>query len=96
MNPGVLSNEAYGVRPPPKTSPGFEGEYGHAPAAAGCRPHWTQPARALLQVGNMTQDLIWEEYTLPVDLQTLQKGNSSGNLQPIPVVALVSAAAPEA
>jgi beta-lactamase class C len=56
----------------------------------------TTPARkGYLKVGDMTQDLIWEEYALPVDLQALQKGDSAAlTYNPVPVVAQVPPSPP--
>ncbi|HTA37654.1 MAG TPA: class C beta-lactamase [Candidatus Acidoferrales bacterium] len=87
---GVLGREAYGVR----TTAGDLVRY----LEANMRMLDLDPnvQRAILethtgyyQVGGMTQDLIWEQYAYPADLETLLAGNSAKILfDPNPVVRL--------
>ena len=43
--------------------------------------------KGYFKVGKMTQDLVWEEYQMPVNLQTLEEGNSNSIvLNPTPVI----------
>ena len=96
VNPGVLSNEAYGVKTTAQDLARFlKANMGMLQLGSRLQTALDNTRKGYFKVGNMTQDLIWEEYTLPVDLQTLQKGNSSAVIyNPIPVVALVPPAAP--
>ena len=78
VNPGVLANEAYGV----KTSVRDLIHFAELNTALG-KPQ-TQIQRAIeqthtgyFQVGPMTQDLIWEQYPYPVELKSLLVGNSN-------------------
>ena len=78
VNPGVLANEAYGV----KTSVRDLIHFAELNTALG-KPQ-TQIQRAIeqthtgyFQVGPMTQDLIWEQYPYPVTLKNLLRGNSN-------------------
>ncbi|MGO7522690.1 class C beta-lactamase, partial [Rhizobium brockwellii] len=45
-------------------------------------------------VGAMTQDLIWEQYSYPATLTTLMDNNSSAMLKTIPVKQLTPAMEP--
>lgn len=77
LAPGVLAAEAYGVR----TTAGDLLRF--VEANLGTLPLEDRLQRAILathtsyyQVGPMTQDLIWEQYALPVPLADLLSGNS--------------------
>lgn len=78
LNPGVLADEAYGV----KTSARDLLHFTQLSMAPGTLP---APLRQALddtrvgyfQVGPMTQDLIWEQYPTPVSLDSLLTGNSN-------------------
>lgn len=78
VNPGVLANEAYGV----KTSVRDLIHFAELNIETG-KPQ-TQTQRAIaqthtgyFQVGPMTQDMIWEQYPYPVTLSNLLTGNSN-------------------
>ena len=78
VNPGVLANEAYGV----KTSVHDLIHFAELNIGLGNPQPKTQRAIAqthtgYFQIGPMTQDLIWEQYPYPVTLKNLLTGNSN-------------------
>jgi beta-lactamase class C len=77
MAEAVLSAEAYGV----KTTAGdmvrfLEANMGLAKLDANLQSAITQTHTGYFRAGEMTQDLIWEQYPYPVELKTLLAGNS--------------------
>ena len=77
MAEAVLSAEAYGV----KTTAGdlihfVEANMNPVGLDAKLQSAITQTHTGYFKVGEMTQDLIWEQYSYPVRLQTLLAGNS--------------------
>ena len=96
VNPGMLSNEAYGVKTTAQDLTRFlKANMGMLQLGSTLQTALDNTRKGYFKVGDMTQDLIWEEYALPVDLQVLQKGNSGALIyNPTPVVALVPPAAP--
>ncbi|MBC9249922.1 class C beta-lactamase [Pseudomonas alcaligenes] len=78
LNPGVLADEAYGVKTSARDLLHFvEAQLGHTEL----QPQLAQALRATrtgyFTLGAMTQDLIWEQYRYPVALEALLQGNSS-------------------
>ncbi|GFM82699.1 beta-lactamase [Pseudomonas cichorii] len=78
LNPGVLAAEAYGM----KSGSGDLLRFIEANMGTVQKPPALQRALADTRIGYfesgaMTQDLIWEQYTLPVRLETLLEGNSN-------------------
>ena len=78
MAPGVLASEAYGVR----TTAGDLLRFVEANMAlVSIEPRLQQALTAThtgyYRLGAMTQDLIWEQYAYPVDLDNLRTGNSA-------------------
>lgn len=78
MTPGVLASEAYGIR----TTVGdmlrfIEANLNPASTDAELQGAITATHTGYYRLGSMTQDLIWEQYRYPVDLQDLLTGNSS-------------------
>jgi beta-lactamase class C len=78
MSPGVLAQEAYGVRTTARDMAHFVAE-NISPASLG-----KELQRAIVDthigyfiVGPMTQDLIWEQYPFPTTLNALLLGNSA-------------------
>jgi beta-lactamase class C len=75
---GVLGDQAYGMKSSSKDLLRFveinidPGQVDGVLARATMATH-----TGYFTVGEMTQDLIWEQYPYPVDLETLQEGNSS-------------------
>lgn len=77
VNPGVLADEAYGV----KTSSRDLLHFAELNIGLGNRSSIVKRAildthTAYFQIGPMTQDLIWEQYPYPVTLNTLLTGNA--------------------
>jgi len=88
MTLGPLANEAYGIRITAGDLLRFldanmrPGESGDAMLARAMRRTRT----GYFRLGPMTQDLVWEQFTYPVQLRDLLYGNSNGVLlQPNPV-----------
>ncbi len=78
LNPGVLADEAYGVKSSTRDMLRF------VKANLGQVAVEPKLARALanthvgyFKIGPMTQDLIWEQYAWPVTLDNLLQGNAS-------------------
>ncbi len=74
--PGVLDDEAYGV----KTTAGdlarlVQANLGLLEIDDDLQQAIDVTRQGNFQIGNMTQDLIWEQYPLPVSLDTLLAGN---------------------
>ncbi|PTT39201.1 class C beta-lactamase [Chryseobacterium sp. HMWF028] len=78
VNPGVLADEAYGVKSCTQDMITFVdanmgiGNIDHKLSAAIMNTH-----TGYFNTSEMTQDLIWEQYNYPVTLEQLQKGNSA-------------------
>ena len=78
MAPGVLAAEAYGIRTTASDMTRFVAvnmrclDIDEMWQRAVMRTH-----TGYFQVGGMTQDLIWEQYPYPTDLDTLLAGNST-------------------
>ena len=98
VNPGMLSNEAYGVKTTALDLTRFlKANMGMLQLGSPMQIALDNTRKGYFKVGDMTQDLIWEEYALPVDLQVMQKGNSNVMIyNPTPVVAQVPPATPRA
>lgn len=77
LNPGVLADEAYGVKSCTQDMIKFVdanmgiGNIDSKLSAALMKTH-----TGYFDTSEMTQDLIWEQYHYPVTLEQLQKGNS--------------------
>ncbi|MGN2466772.1 class C beta-lactamase [Pseudomonas fragariae (ex Marin et al. 2024)] len=84
VNPGPLAAEAYGV----KSSSGdllrfVEANIGLGQNDAALQKALRDTRTGYFKVGGMTQDLIWEQYPLPVRLETLLEGNASAMLNTV-------------
>jgi beta-lactamase class C len=97
MSPALLAAEAYGVRTTSEDLLRF------VEANMGLVPLEDRLARAIeathtgyFTAGEMTQDLIWEQYDYPAGLKTLLDGNSSDMLKPVPVKELTPPRTPRA
>lgn len=78
MKPGVLGEEAYGIRSNAADMTRFiEANMGEVRLAPKLQQAVTATHTGYFRSGPLTQDLIWEQYASPVDLKTLQAGNSS-------------------
>lgn len=88
MTPGPLASEAYGVR----TTAGdllrfVEANMGLVPIDGVLQGAITATHTGYYRLGSMTQDLVWEQYRYPVDLNDLLAGNSGNvSLKANPVV----------
>lgn len=96
VNPGLLSNEAYGVKTTAQDLIQFlKANMGMLTLSSTLQTALNNTRKGYFKVGTMMQDLIWEEYALPVDLQALQYGNSNALIyKPTPVLAMLPPVAP--
>jgi beta-lactamase class C len=77
MKAGVLSDETYGVRSTASDMIAFVQEnIDPSGLPWALREAVTQTHTGYFHAGFMTQDLIWEQYSYPVVLQSLLNGNS--------------------
>ncbi|RKE39959.1 beta-lactamase class C [Paraburkholderia sp. BL23I1N1] len=77
MAPGVLSDEAYGVKTTTADMIRFvEANMNLVQLDPKLQRAITDTHTGYFKAGAMTQDLIWEQYPYPVNLQTLLDGNS--------------------
>lgn len=78
LNPGVLAAEAYGVKSSAKDLIRFiEANLGRTETGPTLARALADTRRGYFQIGAMTQDLIWEQYSYPVTLATLLEGNAN-------------------
>ena len=78
VNPGVLASEAYGVKSSSRDVLAFiEANMGLGQYEAPLQQALKDTRTGYFRVGGMTQDLIWEQYPMPVKLDTLLEGNAS-------------------
>ncbi|WYX63263.1 class C beta-lactamase [Achromobacter xylosoxidans] len=78
LNPGVLADEAYGVKSSARDMLRFiEINLGAAPVDATLQRAIAETHTGYYQLGAMTQDLIWEQYRYPVSVDDLVRGNSA-------------------
>jgi beta-lactamase class C len=95
MTPATLSSEAYGV----KSTAGdvirfIDANMGLVELGDKLQQAINNTHRGYFDVGAMTQDLIWEQYSYPATLTTLLDNNSSAMLKTIPVKQLTPAMEP--
>jgi beta-lactamase class C len=86
--PAVIAAEAYGVRSTAGDLLRFvEAQMGLVPVEGDLKTAFAATHIGYFRIGQMTQDLIWEQYNYPVDLKDLVAGNSSKmSLEPNPAV----------
>ncbi|MDO7926293.1 class C beta-lactamase [Pseudomonas sp. KFB-139] len=78
LNPGVLAAEAYGMKSGSGDLIRFvEANMGMVQTSPALQRALADTRIGYFKSGSMTQDLIWEQYTLPVRLETLLEGNSN-------------------
>ncbi|MBA8876724.1 class C beta-lactamase [Phyllobacterium myrsinacearum] len=95
VSKAVLSSEAYGVKTTATDLIHFvEANMAMHKLGGKLQQAITDTHTGYFKVGPMTQDLIWEQYAYPVDLNTLQQSNSSDMLKPISVTAITPPQAP--
>ena len=87
VNPGMLDSEAYGIKTTASDLSTFvKANMGILSLDSTLQAALNNTRKSYFSVGKMTQDLIWEEYAMPVDLPTLQEGNAPKLiLNPTPV-----------
>lgn len=97
VNPGVLADEAYGVKSTARDMIRFvEANLGVAPVDAAIQRAIAATHTGYYQLGAMTQDLIWEQYRYPVSVDDLVAGNSAKvAFETLPVQALQPLSAPQ-
>lgn len=97
VNPGVLADEAYGVKSSSRDMLRFvEANLGRLDLPAPLQQALDDTRRGHYQRGAMTQDLVWEQYDYPLALQTLIDGNDNRYaLEGTPVTALRPPLAPQ-
>ena len=88
VNPGLLDNQSYGIK---TTSTDLEiflkANINEIDLSDSLKKALNSTRKGYFKVGKMTQDLVWEEYQMPVNLQTLEEGNSNSIiLNPTPVI----------
>lgn len=98
MAPGVLAEEAYGMRSTAGDLVRFvEANLGQVSLEAKLQSAITKTHTGYFRVGGMIQDLIWEQYPWPSALKPLLEGNSAAMaLNPTPVEALQPPLKPQA
>jgi len=91
MATAVLSSEAYGIKSSADDLTHFmQANMNLITLDQKVQQAITDTHTGYFQAGGMTQDLIWEQYPLPVSLKVLQEGNSSRMiLDATPVTAIV-------
>jgi beta-lactamase class C len=78
MTPAVLSAEAYGVKTTADDMVRFvQANIGLADLDADLQNAILRTHTGYFMAGEMTQDLVWEQYPYPVELKTLLAGNSA-------------------
>lgn len=78
VNPGLLDFEAYGIKTTATDLATFlKANMGMLSLDKKLQEALRNTRKGYFKVGEMTQDLIWEEYAMPVSLQALQEGSSS-------------------
>lgn len=97
VNPGVLAAEAYGVKTSARDMLRFvDANLGLNVADAELRTAIAQTHVGYYQLGDMTQDMAWEQLRYPVALDALLKANAGNyNSQSQPVTALKPPLAPQ-
>lgn len=97
VNPGLLADEAYGVKSSARDLLHYvQVNLGHPLADKALQAAVQATRTGYYRRGEFTQDLIWEQYAYPPALQTLLDGNDNRMLQTFPVTALQPPLAPQA
>ncbi|MEK1907538.1 MAG: class C beta-lactamase [Pseudomonas sp.] len=78
LNPGVLADEAYGVKTSARDLLRFvEANLGRRELEPALKQALSATRTGYFRLGAMTQDLVWEQYGYPVALDALLQGNSN-------------------
>ena len=96
LNPGVLADEAYGVKSSARDMLRFvEANLGEVELEPSLKHALVATRTGYYKTDVMTQDLAWEQYAWPVSLNDLLKGNSAAMVyETQPVTALQPPLAP--
>ncbi|MCP8467034.1 beta-lactamase [Pseudomonas sp. ZM23] len=82
VNPGVVADEAYGVKTSSRDLLRFvQAQLGQVRLGAKLQAALDATRTGYYKVGPMTQDLIWEQYAYPPRLQDLQEYNGGRMIQ---------------
>ncbi|WP_024646260.1 class C beta-lactamase [Pseudomonas syringae] len=96
VSPGPLAAEAYGVKSSSRDLIRFiEANMGLGQYDAPLRRALSDTRTGYFKIGDMTQDLIWEQYSIPVRLPHLLDGNASAMLQTLKAEAIEPPLAPQ-
>lgn len=84
---GVLDAEAYGVRSSARDMLKLlDVELGHGTPSPNLKAAIARTRQGQFQTSRFTQDMVWEQYPWPVDVETMAAGNSYDFiLKPLPV-----------
>lgn len=78
LNPALLAEEAYGLKSSSQDMLHFiEAQLGLADTEPAVSRALAATRVGYYRVGSMTQDLVWEQYAYPAELDVLQAGNGS-------------------
>jgi beta-lactamase class C len=90
VNPGPLATEAYGIKSTAADMIRFvEVSMGLGDIPPKLRTALDATHVGYAKAGDLTQDLVWEQYPYPVALERIVAGNSSAmSLQPVPATML--------
>ncbi|RMN98331.1 Beta-lactamase/D-alanine carboxypeptidase [Pseudomonas coronafaciens pv. coronafaciens] len=96
VSPGPLAAEAYGVKSSSRDMIRFvEANIGTGQYDARLRRALSDTQTGYFRVASMTQDLIWEQYSMPVHLEQLLTGNASAMLTTLKAEAIEPPQAPQ-
>lgn len=77
VNPGVLADQAYGVKSSARDLVRFLNLHlGHAEASGNLRTALERTRRGQGRTADYVQDMIWEQYPWPVSVEQMVRGNS--------------------
>ncbi|SFT75156.1 class C beta-lactamase [Sedimentitalea nanhaiensis] len=77
VNPGVLADQAYGVKSSARDLVRFLNLHlGHAEASGNLRTALERTRRGQGRTADYVQDMIWEQYPWPVNVEQMVRGNS--------------------
>lgn len=97
VNPGVLADEAYGVKSSARDLVRFlDLHLGHADAAPEMRRALERTRQGLGRTEAYVQNMVWEQYPWPVGVERMIKGNSYAYiLEPQPMEAITPPLPPQ-
>lgn len=97
VNPGVLADEAYGVKSTARDMVRLlDLELGHGDADPALVAALTRTLEGRAETAYYTQDMIWEQYPWPADVNAMEAGNGYDFiLSPQPVTAITPPLPPQ-